>query len=152
MTVTPKKPSRPETVLALDVGTRRVGVALADLGALFPRPLTTLEKADSFIDDIEILCDTEKAAAVVLGLPRGLAGQDTAQTDHVRKFGALLEARLTIPVYWNDEALTSVQAEEELRERGKPYKKADIDALAAVYILEDFINTHKRQLSEFTHA
>lgn len=128
-----------ETILALDVGERRIGVARAQLAAPFPSSLTTLDMPESFIEDIVMLCKKEKAGALVVGLPRGLSGQETQQTAFVQNFAKQLELVLDIPLYWIDEALSSVNAETELRERGRPYQKADIDALAAVFILEDFI-------------
>jgi putative Holliday junction resolvase len=134
--------TRAETILAFDVGEKRIGVARAHLQALFPAPLMTLEDPARFIADIVALVSTEKAGFVVLGLPRGLGSQETDQTRRVQDFGRHLEAALTVPVYWNDEAVTSEKAEAELRKRGKSYTKADIDALAAVYILEDFIQSH----------
>jgi putative Holliday junction resolvase len=137
-----------ETLLSLDVGERRIGVARAHLSVLLPQPLTTLEVPERFIEDILALCQSERAAAVVVGRPRGLNGQETEQTRHVAQFGSRLESQLQIPVYWTDEAVTSAQAEAELRGRGKPYQKGDIDALAATYILEDFIREHP----EFRHA
>lgn len=133
-----------ETLLALDVGERRIGVARAHLDVLFPAPLTTLENPESFIDDVVELARQERAAGVVIGLPRGLSGQETEQTRTVQAFGARLESRLVVPVYWTDEAVTSEKAEAELRSRGKPYTKTDIDALAATYILEDYIKEHHR--------
>lgn len=128
-----------QVLLGLDVGEKRIGVARAHLDAPFPGPLTTLENPDEFLTDIVRLVAQEGAAALVIGLPRGLNGQETAQTAWVRDFVARLQPQLDIPVYWRDEAVTSVRAEAELRGRGKPYQKADIDALAAVYILEDYI-------------
>jgi putative Holliday junction resolvase len=135
-----------DTILALDVGEKRVGVARAHLDALFPAPLVTLDRPEQFIDDIIALVTSENASAVVVGLPRGLSGQDTGQTAAVRTFVAELEPRLAVPVYWNDEAVTSEHAEAELRARGKPYAKADIDALAATYILEDYIREHRQEI------
>jgi putative holliday junction resolvase len=128
-----------ETMLALDVGERRIGVARARLDARFPQPMLTLDNPDTFIDDIAALCVAEKAGLIVIGLPRGLSGQETPQTAMVQKFGTKLEARLDIPLYWIDEAVTSEKAETVLKNRGKPYVKGDIDALAATFILEDFI-------------
>lgn len=135
--------------MALDVGTQRIGVAVANLGVRFARPLTTLEQPDRFVDDICELVRQEDVAWVVIGLPRGMQGQDTAQTAQTQAFGDELQQRLAsgnapIPVYWTDEALTSARAEAEIRSRGnarKPYAhaKGDIDALAATYILEDFL-------------
>ena len=140
--------NNPDTILAFDIGGQRTGVARAHLGAPFPGPLTTLDEPAKFLDAIVELCTRENAAMVVLGLPRGMGGQDTEQTEQVRAFGRELEQRLPVPVYWMDEALTSVKAEAELRSRGKPYDKGDIDALAATLILEDFIKEHP----ELTHG
>jgi putative Holliday junction resolvase len=126
-------------LLALDVGERRIGVALASLVARLPRPLTTLQHTDAIFSDIQALISEHRAQALVLGLPRGLQGQHTAQTASTQAFGAALAKHITIPVYWQDEAVTSHQAEAELKGRGKPYRKEDIDALSATYILEDFL-------------
>ncbi|HEX8226774.1 MAG TPA: Holliday junction resolvase RuvX [Candidatus Saccharimonadales bacterium] len=135
------------TALALDVGTRRIGVASANLGVRFAGPLTTLENPDSFISDILALCQSYDISYVVIGLPRGVDGQDTAQTAAVQVFGRQLESELSarhqpVKVYWTDEALTSAKAEQELQARGKPFAKGAVDALAATYILEDFLREH----------
>lgn len=134
--------SHHNAVLALDVGGRRIGVALADLQSRLPVPLTTLQRGDSTIHDIHQLIDEHSVAVLVVGLPRGLDGQRTAQTVAVEEFKAELERTLAIPVHWQDEALTSRLAEDELKTRGRPYKKEDIDALSAAYILEDFLRDH----------
>ncbi len=128
-----------EAIIALDVGNRRIGVAVAHVVARLPRPLTTLERNPQSITEIVRLVEDEGAGAVVVGLPRSLKGQDTAQTIATRAFIDELRTALTVPVYLNDEALTSRQAEAELNARGKTYTKAEIDALAAVYILEDYL-------------
>lgn len=127
------------TIIALDVGDRRIGVALANAQARIASPLTTLIRGESTTHDIQALIDEHAAMALVVGLPRGLDGQNTQQTMAVEEFKSELERSLAIPVYWQDEALTSRQAESELRDRGKPYKKEDIDSLSATYILEDFM-------------
>jgi putative Holliday junction resolvase len=126
-------------VLALDVGERRIGVAMANSIARIASPLMTLERSDSTPADIVHLIKQEGAAALVVGLPRNLNGEPTAQTRAVEQFVAGLHNVLTVPVHWQDEALTSRKAEAELDARGKPYQKGDIDALSATYILEDFL-------------
>jgi putative Holliday junction resolvase len=131
-----------KTILALDVGDRRIGVAVASLQARLPSPLTTLIRGESSMQDIQTLVDSHDAILVVVGLPRGLDGQHTAQTIAVEEFKSALEQMLSVPVHWQDEALTSKQAESELERRGQPYKRADIDALSATFILEDFIGEH----------
>jgi putative Holliday junction resolvase len=141
-----------QTGLGLDVGERRIGVASAHLSVRFAGPLVTLDNPDRFLDDILALCHSEDAAWLVIGLPRGMQGQDTAQTARAQAFGAELTAYLSahglqIPVYWIDEALTSAKAEAELQgrtKRGKSFAKGDVDALAATYILEDFLKEHQK--------
>ncbi len=131
------------SVIALDVGEKRIGVAQASIPALLAHPLRTIINSKQIFHDLVALVQEQRAVALVIGLPRGLNGQETAQTKAVEAFGYELEQHLSIPVYWQDEAVTSRQAEEELKARGKAYEKGDIDALAATYILEDFLHEHK---------
>jgi putative holliday junction resolvase len=129
----------PSTILALDVGERRIGVAIASMVARLPSPLTTLQRSPQTPQDIQRLVADEHASALVLGLPRGLDGQHTSQTVAVEHFAAELQNIVSVPMHWQDEAVTSRKAEAELQARGKPYQKGDIDALSATYILEDFL-------------
>lgn len=134
------RPNNPSTtILALDVGASRIGVARASVVARLAAPLTTLKNEGDIAATVKQLLETEQAGAVVLGLPRGLSGQETDQTRAVQDFGRALAAVVGVPLYWQDEAVTSAQAEAELRSRGRPYAKEDIDALSATYILEDFL-------------
>lgn len=128
------------TILALDVGGARIGVALADGVARLAKPAGALPHDDHIFTQLRELCTREQVQRIVVGLPRGLDGQETAQTAQVRAFAAALSQHIALPLSWQDEAVTSVQAEAELRGRGKPYAKGDIDALAATYILEDYLH------------
>lgn len=132
-------PTKGEFILALDVGQRRIGVAVASTAARLPRPLTTIQNTESVLKDISDLLQEHKAGALVVGLPRGLDGQHTSQTVAVEHFASELGKIIDVPLYWQDEALTSRKAEAELEARGKPYSKGDIDSLSATYILEDFL-------------
>ena len=135
------------SILAIDVGDRRIGVALASVQARIASPLTTLQNGDSIAQAIQALIDEHGARALVVGMPRGLNGQHTAQTAAVEAFAARLQKIVSIPLYWQDEAVTSAQAEAELKGRAKPYAKEDIDALSATYILEDFMRDHSEVIS-----
>jgi putative Holliday junction resolvase len=131
-------------VLALDVGTVRVGVAVATQGLSIPRPLTTLNRQNpTFWDEFEHILSSHGIEVVVVGLPRGLDGQDTSQTESTRVFAEEMAQHCTVPIAWQDEALTSVKAKETLQATQKPYNKADVDALAASYILADYIQEAK---------
>lgn len=141
-------------MLALDVGAKRVGVAVASLEARLPRALITLENDDTLFTTLENIIEVEQVGALVVGFPRGMQGQHTAQTSAIEAFTAELRQHVALPIVMQDEALTSRNAEIELQARGKLYDKADIDALAATYILEDFLGEHQqmRQLSELEQA
>lgn len=141
--------------LALDIGEKRIGVATADIAAPFPAPLVTLEATGQLADQFNQLLKKHQVEAVIIGFPRNQKGERTAQTDRVEYIAGLLNIPKNIPVYWQDESLTSVKAEAELKKRKKPYKKADVDSLAATYILEDFIaagGTQTKTASSVEHS
>jgi putative Holliday junction resolvase len=79
------------------------------------------------------------ATELVVGLPRNMSGEPTKQTELVRQFVVRRLAGFELPMHFQDESLTSVKAEQELQQRKKPYVKGDVDALAATYILDDYM-------------
>jgi putative Holliday junction resolvase len=135
------------TLLALDIGDARTGVAVANTIAQIASPLTTLECPIADLPPkIADLVTQQQASVLVIGLPRGLHGQDTDQTKHIQACVDQIRSLVSVPIYLQDEALTSQKAEDELRGRGKPYGKGDIDALAATYILQDYLTSHAKEL------
>lgn len=130
--------------LGLDVGMRRIGVAIARADVRIPRPLITLENDAEIFLKLRQIVQEQSARELVVGLPRGMSGQDTEQTKSTEAFVQKMQAQLDMPIRWQDEALTSQKAEAELTARKKPFTKGDVDALAATYILEDYINEHVR--------
>ncbi len=132
-------PQSNKDILALDIGDKRIGVARASAIARLPEPVTTLTNDASLQNKLIELIKQYDAGLLVIGLPRGMSGQTTQQTDKVRQVMAALKRQLDIKVVWQDETLTSVQAEQELKDRGVRYNKEAIDALAATLILEDFL-------------
>lgn len=126
-------------IVALDVGSKRIGVASANVVARLASPLQTLEVSDGIVDDIIELLAQQTASALVVGLPRGMQGQDTAQTEAIRQFVAKLKPQISLPIYWQDEALTSHLSKLELKSKKGQHSKAAVDALAATYILEDYL-------------
>jgi putative Holliday junction resolvase len=126
--------------MGLDVGTVRVGVAVATGGVSVARPVATLDRSgDGFWDELAELIRSYDIQAIVVGLPRGLDGQETDQTRATKTFASELAERTSLPIEWQDEALTSVKAKQTLEAMQKPYNKSDIDALAASYILADYL-------------
>lgn len=126
------------SILALDIGTVRIGIALADSIARLPRPLVTLPNDDKFVARLQQLIADEAVSKLVVGLPRSLEGDDTDQTRLVREFVTSWQSSVNLPMSYQDEALSSSRAKQELLARGKPYQKGDVDALAATFILDDY--------------
>ena len=124
--------------LGIDYGLKRIGLAVADSETKLARPMDTLTGVDKLADTIKREGPFD---AVVVGLPRSLDGSETPQTLAVRHFADdILWRKLKIDAVFQDEAGTSSLAEERLQEAGKPYQKADIDAEAAVIILQDYLD------------
>lgn len=138
---------KPASILAIDVGEKRIGVARADALARLPQPLRTLEASPQSPQDIAELAGEEGAKIIVVGWPRNLSGAETLQTATVKRFADQLRSETSIPIQFQDETLTSVEAKAELESRGMPYNKEDVDMLAAVQILSDWLaNNHSREL------
>jgi putative Holliday junction resolvase len=139
-------PQTLSSILALDVGSARIGVALASSIVRIAVPFVTLDALTDVDQQLAQIINSEMVNTLVVGLPRGLDGQETEQTITVRDFAESLK-HFGLPIHFQDEALTSRKAKDELESRGKPYVKADVDALAATYILEDYLGTSVQEVS-----
>ena len=124
--------------IALDVGEKRIGVAVADDSVRIAVPFTTLEVDGNEITAIAELAIREDTDTIVIGYPRNQQGEATAQTDYVEKFARNLE-EIGPKLVFQDESLTSVLAEQRLIDQKKSYTKGDIDAQAACIILQDYL-------------
>ena len=124
-----------EEYLGVDVGAARVGIARGASLAKLAEPLATVPAEDA-IDELIKLAAGSKAAGVVVGLPRGLDGQETPQTQAVREWVKEAKAAISIPFYWQDEALTS-----RLADAQKIKPPAGLDAAAAAIVLQDFLDS-----------
>lgn len=132
-------------IVALDLGSRRVGVAIANGVARLPHAHSTLINDETFWDKLHILLDSEDIKQIVIGLPRGLDGQETPQTKLVRTFAAEIAEKTGLPVNFQDEAVTSVLAEENLSQTTKGYTRDMIDAVAAAIILKDYLDSQEEK-------
>jgi putative Holliday junction resolvase len=134
-------------ILALDLGERRIGVAMSDAAGTLAMPLTTLKAAprQHALAQIVALVHEHTVDEVVVGLPLTMSGEVGAQAQLVRAFAAELEQMLEQPVHLFDERLTTVVADQMMRDLGiKPDKrKARVDELAASIILQDYLD-HRR--------
>lgn len=127
-----------KSFVALDVGEKRIGVAVGDSGVRIAVPFETIETDGTEIERIARIVLDEKADVVVVGYPRNQSGEPTAQTVYVESFVKKL-VDISPSIVFQDESLTSVLAEQRLQSYKKPYKKGDIDALAAAIILQDYM-------------
>jgi putative Holliday junction resolvase len=132
-------------VLALDVGTKTIGIALTDPDRRMAFADRTLARRSVARDTEEIakLCVARKVTHLVVGLPLTLEGGEARSARLARQVADALVARTGLPLSWVDERFSTVEAERRLREAGVPAerRKQVIDQQAAVVILEDWLAT-----------
>jgi putative Holliday junction resolvase len=137
--------------MALDVGGRRIGVALSDTTRVLASPLTTLraEPRDRVLSEIAALVLRHEVTEVVVGLPLTLSGEIGPQAHVIQLFVERLKGVLTAPIHLFDERLTTVAAERMMVDLGmKPeQRKARIDEVAASIILQDFLDAKRQRES-----
>lgn len=130
-------------LIGLDVGTKRIGVAKADSSVRIAVPYAAIDVDGSEMDKIASLARAWDINCFVVGLPRNSQGQETEQSRYSRQFAANLKRSIPgAKVCFQDESLTSVEAEKRLKNRKKGHKKGDIDSEAATIILQDFLEAH----------
>lgn len=130
-------------ILALDVGKRRIGVAVTDALRITARPLCTIDRNRLAPEKIAELAREKEADLILVGLPLHLNGTEGEQAQDVRKFAEKLAPAVAgAELRFVDERLTTVEAQERMHDRrGSWRKKKDrIDAFAAASILERFLN------------
>ena len=127
-------------IIGLDVGTVRIGVARADTATKIGIPDGFINVNGQEISEIQRKLRLYNSNILVMGMPRSNSGNQTAQSEFVKQFARQVAA--TIPglkIYFQDESLTSVEAERRLKARKNNYQKGEIDAESASIILQDFI-------------
>lgn len=129
-----------QSLVCLDVGERRIGVAVADTAVRIAVAFDTIAVDGEELNRIAEIVIREGAKTIIVGYPRNQQGETTAQTSYVEKFAESL-ADMAEEIVFQDESLTSVMAENRLIAMKKPYSKGDIDAQAAAIILEDYMET-----------
>jgi putative Holliday junction resolvase len=142
----PKPPAR---VLGIDVGARRIGLAISDASRTLARPLDTIvvssdaDAVNRVADRVAALArEDDGLAAIVVGMPAALDGSRTTESARAAAFVAALATRTTLPIAAEDERLTSREAESRLavRERDWRKRKQKLDAAAAAIILQDYLD------------
>lgn len=139
-------------LIGLDVGTKRIGVARADSSTRIAIPVGTLAADGKEFETLKKLTDKLSTKYFIIGLPRSNDGKETAQSDVSKAFAKKLEKSIPgAKIRFQDESLTSVEAEKRLMEKakktGKMYKKGEVDAEAATIILQDFLEGLPKTMS-----
>lgn len=134
-------------LLALDVGDKRIGVAMCDPDGILASPLTTIirQTNDKSLDEILQIAQENEVAEIVVGIPYSMSGRVGPQTRITMDYADSLAKQTEIPIRRVDERLSSVQAERMIREGGgKPSQdKGKIDAVAAAIILQAYLDSKK---------
>jgi len=138
-------------VLGIDLGERRVGVAVSDPTGSIAQPLPTLRRRARKrmpLSTLQNLAEQYEIQEIVIGLPLAPSGGDTEWTRTVRETASKLEERSGLPVHLVDERFTSKAAERAVRRIGLPKKKREekgrVDAAAAVLILQSWLDARAR--------
>jgi len=131
-------------ILALDVGTKTIGMALSDTTLLIATPLDTIRRTRFRDDGRRILAELEKhgAGAIVVGLPLALDGRDSSRTQGVRQFARNLLALRDLPMAFWDERLSTAAVERGMiaADLSRARRAELIDKAAAAYILQGFLD------------
>ena len=138
-------------IIGLDVGEKRIGVARADSTTRIAVPIGCIQVDGTEWQEIAKLASLNSTNFFVLGLPRSNEGNETEQTLYVKNFARTLVEKIPgAKVRFQDESLTSVEAEARLKKRKKKYEKGEIDAEAASIILQDFIEFFQENTDKTT--
>jgi putative Holliday junction resolvase len=138
--------------LGIDLGGRRIGVAVSDPGGLIAQPIETL-LVKGINDAVKQVCRVIaefEPVGVVLGLPLNLSGDASELSEEVENFAEKLKQQCPLPIYFEDERLSSRQAESVLHAYGKKIKghKAKIDRISAAIILQSFLDRKNLQKND----
>jgi putative Holliday junction resolvase len=142
-----KTAGQPGRILALDVGSRRIGLAVSDALGITAQPLETLNRINKRADIAELkkLIHRHHVTELVLGNPLNMSGEPGFQAEKVAVFAEELRQRLHLPIHLFDERLTSTEAHRVLDDSGhskdRMARKGKVDQIAAVLILQSFLES-----------
>ncbi len=141
--------------MALDVGGRRIGVAMSDPTRMLASPLTTLRATPQprALAQIAALIADNEVVELVVGLPLTLSGEQGPQAQTVLAFVEALRGHVHVPIHLFDERLTTVEAERIMVEMGikRDQRREKIDEVAASIILRDFLGAREEQQRRFDY-
>lgn len=134
-------------MLGLDVGSRRIGVAISDPLGITAQGLETLQRQNKKLDfqKLKDLIDRYQVAEIVVGYPLRMSGSEGIQAEKMQRFAQEIRDRFQLPVHLWDERLTSAEANRLLRESEMSIKRRGeaVDRMAAVLILQSWMEARK---------
>lgn len=133
-------------IVGLDIGSKRIGVAVSDELGLIARPLRVVPRR-SYNKDVAAIAEivaAEEADRLVVGLPLGLAGGSTEQTRRTLRLAEVLQARLPVPVDLWDERFTTVTARRMAPPERRTRRAGSLDPIAAAVMLQGYLDSRRR--------
>lgn len=132
-------------LIALDVGARRVGVAVSDELGLIASPVESVDMKRDGMDRLVALIERYDPERIIIGLPLGMSGREGPQAAATRAFAQQLRGRVDRPIVFWDERLTTFMADQSLIEAGhrRARRKQHVDAVAAALILQSYLDSQR---------
>lgn len=128
------------SVLGLDIGDKRIGLALASVVARLPKPIETFNNDEHLIAKLQKIIEQESISLLVVGVPRNLEGEETSQSHKIRLIGEGIARQLDKEIVFVDESFSSKRADNYLAQnKGQVIAQ---DSIAACFILDEFFITH----------
>jgi len=129
-------------VLAIDPGAKRIGLAMSDPLGITAQGLETFEtgKGREFLDHLDAIIERHAITTVIVGLPLSMRGVDIEGSGRSRALAGRIEKRFGVEVVLQDERMTSLEAERVLRSGERSFDARDIDKLAAVLLLQNYLD------------
>jgi putative Holliday junction resolvase len=136
-------------MLALDVGKKRIGLAISDELAITAQGIETVERTRirADLEKLKEVASRWKVTALLVGEPLHMSGAESRQSKYTREFAARVSEYLKLPIVFWDERLTTVEAERILRDSGASLeqRKKEVDRLSAVLLLESYLSYRRMQ-------
>lgn len=127
--------------IAVDIGEKRIGLAVSDESGIIARPLFSIETNNSIFAKFGAVIREEKPDLVIFGLPRHESGEESKAASQIREFAKGIHFEFGVDIDFEDESGTSLEAEKRLKQRGLSVEeiKKEVDAEAAAVILESYL-------------
>lgn len=132
-------------ILAIDFGEKRIGLAISDDSQKIALPFGILDGRDikKALEKLKDICRRKNIKKIILGLPLTLDGKEECAVKKTKNFAHWLEKTLHLPIIYEDERLTTKEAEKILKERGEK-DKSKVDVISAVLILKQYLEGNEK--------